>query len=129
MIGGGFMGKAHAMAYAAMPMFFWPSPAIPSRKVIVDVSDELAEDGRRRYGFAESSSDWQAVIARSDIDIVDNCAEYLRYTVNDQPRYVSFRAHNNEPAGRGISYCRHLKTGMNPTSKTLNFSIRQFRRN
>ena len=24
MIGGGFMGKAHALAYAAMPMFFWP---------------------------------------------------------------------------------------------------------
>jgi hypothetical protein len=33
MIGGGFMGKAHAMAYASMPMFFWPAPAIPHRKV------------------------------------------------------------------------------------------------
>ncbi len=32
MIGGGFMGKAHALAYAAMPMFFWPAPAIPVRK-------------------------------------------------------------------------------------------------
>ena len=32
MIGGGFMGKAHAMAYASMPMFFWPAPAIPHRK-------------------------------------------------------------------------------------------------
>ena len=37
MIGGGFMGKAHAMAYASMPMFFWPAPAIPHRKVIVDM--------------------------------------------------------------------------------------------
>ena len=41
--GGGFMGKAHAMAYAAMPMFFWPAPAIPHRKVVVDVTDGMAE--------------------------------------------------------------------------------------
>ncbi|RWI36094.1 Gfo/Idh/MocA family oxidoreductase [Mesorhizobium sp.] len=71
MIGGGFMGKAHALAYAAMPMFFWPAPAIPVRKVVVDVTQELAEDGRRRYGFEESSSDWRAVVSRPDIDVVD----------------------------------------------------------
>lgn len=71
MIGGGFMGKAHAMAYAAMPMFFWPAPATPMRKIVVDVTDELAEEGRRRYGFEESSSDWRAVVSRPDIDVVD----------------------------------------------------------
>ncbi|WP_277619380.1 hypothetical protein [Kocuria rosea] len=26
-IGAGFMAKAHSMAYATMPMFFWPTPA------------------------------------------------------------------------------------------------------
>ena len=71
MIGGGFMGKAHALAYAAMPMFFWPAPAIPVRKVLVDLNDDLAEEGRRRFGFEEASSDWRAVLARPDIDIVD----------------------------------------------------------
>ena len=63
MIGGGFMGKAHAMAYAAMPMFFWPAPAIPHRKVVVDVTDVLAEEARQRFGFAEASSDWMATIS------------------------------------------------------------------
>ena len=48
MIGGGFMGKAHAMAYAAMPMFFWPAPAIPHRKVVVDMTDGAAETARAR---------------------------------------------------------------------------------
>jgi predicted dehydrogenase len=71
MIGGGFMGKAHALAYAAMPMFFWPAPAIPVRLVVVDVTDALADEARCRFGFAESSSDWRSVIARSDIDLVD----------------------------------------------------------
>src|SRR6202034_3649503 len=71
MIGGGFMGKAHAAAYAAMPMFFWPPPATPVRKILVDVSPSLAEEGARRYGFAESSSDWRGAVTRPDIDIVD----------------------------------------------------------
>ncbi|MCB2137556.1 MAG: Gfo/Idh/MocA family oxidoreductase, partial [Rhodobacteraceae bacterium] len=73
MIGGGFMGKAHAMAYAAMPMFFWPAPAIPHRKVVVDVTDALAEEARQRFGFEEASSDWRSVVARDDIDVVDIC--------------------------------------------------------
>ena len=73
MIGGGFMGKAHAMAYAAMPMFFWPAPAIPHRKVVVDVTDGAAETARQRFGFDEASSDWRAAIARPDIDVVDIC--------------------------------------------------------
>jgi predicted dehydrogenase len=71
MIGGGFMGKAHAMAYAAMPMFFWPAPAMPHRKVIVDVTADLAETARQRYGFEQASTDWKSVVARDDIDVVD----------------------------------------------------------
>lgn len=71
MIGSGFMGKAHALAYAAMPMFFWPAPAIPVRKVVVDRTPALAEDARRRYGFEESTDDWRAAIEREDINVVD----------------------------------------------------------
>ncbi len=73
MIGGGFMGKAHAMAYAAMPMFFWPAPAIPHRKVVVDITDGAAEAARQRFGFDEASSDWKTVVNRPDIDVVDIC--------------------------------------------------------
>lgn len=73
MIGTGFMGKAHAMAYAVMPMFCWPAPAIPVRKVVVDLTEEAAAAGRERFGFEESAADWRAAIARPDIDIVDIC--------------------------------------------------------
>ena len=73
MIGGGFMGKAHAMAYASMPMFFWPAPAIPHRKVVVDITDGAAEEARQRFGFDEASSDWKTVVNRPDIDVVDIC--------------------------------------------------------
>jgi predicted dehydrogenase len=71
MIGGGFMGKAHALAYAAMPMFFWPAPAIPVRHTVADVSDELAADAANRLGFARGVSDWRRVIDDPEIHIVD----------------------------------------------------------
>lgn len=71
MIGGGFMGKAHALAYAAMPMFFWPAPAVPVRKVLVEVNEALAEEGKRRYGFEDHSANWEEVVNRPDIDVVD----------------------------------------------------------
>ncbi|MBC7736190.1 MAG: Gfo/Idh/MocA family oxidoreductase [Candidatus Saccharibacteria bacterium] len=58
----------------AMPMFFWPAPAIPHHKVVVDVTDGAAETARQRSGSDEASSDWRAVIARPDIDVVDICA-------------------------------------------------------
>src|SRR6478752_7010861 len=71
MIGGGFMGKAHALAYAGMPMFFWPAPAIPQRHTVVDVTEELAKDAAERLGFENYSSDWRKVVEDPEIDIID----------------------------------------------------------
>lgn len=71
LIGAGFMGKAHSLAYMAMPMFFWPAPAIPVRKSIVDVSDAIAAEAAQRFGFEKSSSDWRSVVEDPEIDIID----------------------------------------------------------
>lgn len=71
LIGAGFMGKAHSLAYMAMPMFFWPAPAIPVRKTIVDVSDAIAAEAAQRFGFEKSTSDWRSVVEDPEIDIID----------------------------------------------------------
>lgn len=86
MIGSGFMGKAHAMAYASMPMFFWPAPAIPVRKVVVDVTEEIAAAARERFGFEESTADWQRAVTRPDVDVVDVC------TPNDSHAEIAIAA-------------------------------------
>jgi hypothetical protein len=67
LIGAGFMGKAHSMAYVGMPMFFWPAPAIPVRKTIVDVNDSIAADAALRFGFEQSSSDWRSQLLKIQI--------------------------------------------------------------
>lgn len=71
LIGGGFMGKAHSLAYAAMPMFFWPAPAMPVRKIVAEATEDVAEEAALRLGFESWTSDWRKVVEDPGIDIVD----------------------------------------------------------
>ncbi len=71
MIGAGSIAKTHSLGFATMPMYYWPAPAIPVRKVICDVREEAAREGAERYGWEEWSTDWREVIERPDIDLVD----------------------------------------------------------
>lgn len=71
LIGGGFMGKAHSLAYAAMPMFFWPAPAMPVRKVLAEANADLAATAAKRFGFERSTADWREIIEDPDIQVVD----------------------------------------------------------
>ena len=70
-IGAGFMGKAHSLAYSAMPMFFWPAPAMPHRRVIAEISDELAQEAARRFGYDSGTGDWRRVVEDPDVHLVD----------------------------------------------------------
>ncbi len=71
LIGAGFMGKAHSMAYATMPMCYWPAPAMPVRELLVDVDESTARDAASRFGFRRYGTDWKAAVGDPDIDIVD----------------------------------------------------------
>jgi predicted dehydrogenase len=71
LIGAGFMGKAHSLAYATMPMFFWPAPAIPVRRTIADVNEALAQEAALRFGYESYTGDWHKLIEDKSIDIVD----------------------------------------------------------
>ncbi|WP_138227600.1 Gfo/Idh/MocA family protein [Paenibacillus algicola] len=70
MIGYKFMGKAHSNAYRALPMFF-PKAAKPEMAVICGRDGQAVQEAADRFGWAESETDWRALIARDDIDIID----------------------------------------------------------
>lgn len=72
LIGTGFMGKAHSIATAVVPILFG-SPVEVVRKVVVDIDEELARDAVKTYGFEEFATDWRDVVNRPDIDIIDIC--------------------------------------------------------
>lgn len=71
LIGGGFMGKAHSLAYAAMPMFFWPAPALPVRRTVAEANADLAATAAKRFGFERSTADWREIVEDPDIHVVD----------------------------------------------------------
>jgi predicted dehydrogenase len=72
MIGYAFMGKAHSNAYRQVRAFFSPRLQ-PVMKVICGRNAQAADAAARRYGWAESATDWREVVRRADIDIVDIC--------------------------------------------------------
>lgn len=73
LIGAGFMAKAHSIAYAGMPMFFWPAPGIPVKKMIVDLNEESAKASALRFAFESYGTDWHQIVENPEIDIVDIC--------------------------------------------------------
>ena len=73
MIGAGFMSKAHSIAYAGMPIFFWPAPAIPVKKMLVDSNEQAAREGMERFGFQKWSTDWHDIVNDPEIQVVDIC--------------------------------------------------------
>ena len=72
MIGTQFMGRAHSNAWRQVRAFCAP-PVDPVMKVVCGRNPETTAEAAGRLGFAESATDWRAVIARDDIDVVDIC--------------------------------------------------------
>ena len=70
MIGHGFMGAAHSQGWRVAPRFF-DLELNPTMSVLVGRNAEATEAAAEKWGWAESASDWRAVIARDDIDIID----------------------------------------------------------
>ncbi len=70
LIGTGMMGRLQSLALATLPSFFPDLPPV-RRKVVVDVTEELAQRGARQFGYDEWAVDWKKTIARPDIDVVN----------------------------------------------------------
>ena len=72
LIGAGFMGKAHSNAWRQVAAFS-PPRLTPRRKVICGLIPKETRAMAHAYGWEETASDWRAVVARPDIDLVDIC--------------------------------------------------------
>ncbi|QZQ56319.1 Gfo/Idh/MocA family oxidoreductase [Curtobacterium sp. TC1] len=70
MVGHGFMGAAHSQAWRTAPRFF-DLGVEPEMAVIVGRDPERTETARAQYGWQAASTDWRAVVADPDIDVVD----------------------------------------------------------
>jgi predicted dehydrogenase len=68
-IGGGYMGKAHSVAMAAVGAVF-DTALRPRLEMICATSDASAERYRAAYGFARGTADWRVLVADPKVEAV-----------------------------------------------------------
>jgi predicted dehydrogenase len=72
MIGYKFMGKAHSNAWRQVARFF-DAPYEPVLKVICGRDEAGVKQAADKFGWEETATRWEDVIARPDIDVIDIC--------------------------------------------------------
>ncbi len=73
MIGSGYIGRCHAIAYAQAPTVFALKGEIV-REMLAEVNPALAAQQAATFGFARSTGDWRELVRDPPIDVVDICA-------------------------------------------------------
>ena len=68
-IGGGYMGKAHSVAFAAVASVF-DTALRPELISICASSPESAERYRKAYGFEKATHDWRELVADPAVEAV-----------------------------------------------------------
>ncbi|EBA02832.1 oxidoreductase-like protein [Rhodobacterales bacterium HTCC2150] len=68
-IGGGYMGKAHAVAMAAVGAVF-NTTLRPKLEMVCASSDESAEKYRAAFGFARGTADWRVLVADPKVEAI-----------------------------------------------------------
>ncbi|MFC3051942.1 Gfo/Idh/MocA family protein [Kordiimonas pumila] len=69
LIGSGYIGKTHAIAYNAHRAVFG-GPLVPVCRALAEIDQQKATSAAAALGFDRGVSDWQQMIAADDIDIV-----------------------------------------------------------
>ncbi|WP_371156172.1 Gfo/Idh/MocA family protein [Jannaschia sp. 2305UL9-9] len=68
-VGGGYMGKAHAVAYAAVGAVF-ETTLRPRLEMVCATSEASAERYRTAFGFARATTDWRNLVGDPRVDAI-----------------------------------------------------------
>jgi predicted dehydrogenase len=69
LIGTGYMGKCHALAWTGVRSIFGVAPAV-RRVALCEVEESLARRRAEEFGFETSTTDWKALVANPSVDVV-----------------------------------------------------------
>lgn len=70
LIGSGFMGRSHALAWRTAPVVF-DLPVEPAVAILADATAELAEEAAARLRIARHTADWKDLVRDPEIDLID----------------------------------------------------------
>ncbi|MGH2409406.1 MAG: Gfo/Idh/MocA family protein [Chloroflexota bacterium] len=70
-IGMGWMGQVHSRAYNQLRDRFPDDGIVPRLVICSDTVEARTREARERFGFADSTTDWRAVIAHPEVEAVN----------------------------------------------------------
>lgn len=73
LVGYGFIGHVHALAYRALPLLYDPLPARTELRGVSTVTAASGQKAREQTGFAFATTDYRELLARDDIQIINVC--------------------------------------------------------
>jgi predicted dehydrogenase len=79
MIGYGGIGRAHALAYRAIPFYYGFPAELIQIAGVATTRQETAEKAAREIGCSSWTTDYRDLLARDDIDLIDCCAPNHRH--------------------------------------------------
>lgn len=124
LVGAGFMGKAHMVAFSNMPKLFTDAPFIPVFKTVCDIVPEIAEDFKERYGFEKACTDWMDIINDHLFDRNDWCRpEKHRHTSICNGMSFSHKSCTNQTDIHFFRTCIiliHFYSPFRPAAKSTN---------
>lgn len=72
LVGTGYIGRCHAIAYAQLPTVFNLQGKV-ELEYLAEVTPELAAQRAKEFGFHRSTANWQELVADPNVDVVDIC--------------------------------------------------------
>ena len=105
-IGTGFMGKAHSIAYSASASVFGTGLR-PNLEIVCDLSPERASQRATDLGFSRYSADWRDVVNDDAVDLISVC------TPNDTHAEIAIAALN---AGKHVWCEKPMSTNLDDSA-------------
>lgn len=72
LVGTGYIGRCHAIAYAQAPTLF-PLKGKIQLEYLAEINQALADQKAREFGFQRATDDWRKLVTDPNVDVVDIC--------------------------------------------------------
>jgi predicted dehydrogenase len=73
LLGYGFIGQVHTLAYRLLPMIYDPFPANVRLAGVCAASEASTQKGIEQGGYEFGTTDWRELVERDDVDVIDCC--------------------------------------------------------
>ena len=108
-VGFGWMGEAHARAYARLRHHYPDAPLVPQLVAVADPADSRVAQAASAYGFKAAYADWRGLVARDDLDLVSVTGpnfvhREVAVAVAESGRHLWLE----KPAGRDLAETRQI---------------------